>query len=168
MPVGSESLAAGAYTATWNSVALGIFEGDEGLPALEGPDAKSEPVNNTSLYGKMTIDEIYQGVDYFMSFTCLEWRAGVTAAFHPYSATMGVVGVIARLLYDLSSPLVLTVVAGTPAAVTGPTTLTANKAFPVPGFTPRVRFGPTLRRTPLRFRFFPYSSGGNIIHYVMA
>lgn len=168
MPAGGEILAAGQYTATYGGVALGMFEGDAGVPTLEHL-VKSEPVDNTATYGKATLDHIYQGVDYFISMICLEYRAGPLAAFWPWASTLGQMGIIARLAYDLSAPLVLTTIAGTPAATTGPATLTANKTILTPGFMPRVLFGPTLRKIPLRLQLLPYDSGGgNIAHYVMA
>lgn len=163
MPVGSETLIAGAYTATFNSVALGVFEGDSGVPTLEHTMA-SEPVGNTSAYGKTVIDEIFQGANLFIAMTCIEYKAGPLAAFWPYHATLGRMGTIGRLLYDLSSALVLTSTAGTPAA-TSPATLTASKAILAPGFTPRIVFGPTLRKVPLRFRCFPYDSAGATIFF---
>jgi hypothetical protein len=168
MPVGGELLAAGAYTVTWNSVALGLFEGSEGAPVLEGPDAKGEAIDDTNIYGRTTIDAVHLGNDYFAAMTCLEWRAGVIAAFHPYSATPGRLGIISRLHWDMASPLVFTVVTGTPSATTGPTTLTASKAFPAIGFSSRARFAPNLRRVPLRFQLYPFLDGAsNIVHYTL-
>jgi hypothetical protein len=60
VPVGSETLVCGPYTATYGGVALGIFEGDGGLPTLEQQYA-AEPVANTSAWGKVPIDDVYQG-----------------------------------------------------------------------------------------------------------
>lgn len=132
--------------------------GDSGLPTIEH-SSKAEPIANTDAYGKTTIDAIYQGADYFASMTCLEYKAGSTAAWWPFSATKGVMGVIGRLYYTMSLPLVLTAVAGTPAA-TSPATLTATRAILAPGFGTRILFGPTVRNVPLRFQLFPYLTGG--------
>jgi hypothetical protein len=163
MPVGGETLVVGPYTATWNSVALGVFEGDAGLPSLEH-QAAGEDVGNTSAYGRTVIDSVYLGANWFSSFTCIEYKAGPISAFWPYHATLGRLGTIGVLLYTLSQALVLTAVAGTSAA-TAPATLTASKSILLPGFTPRIMFGPKLRTVPLRMRLFPYDSAGAIIHF---
>lgn len=163
MPAGGETLICGEYTATYNSVALGIFEGDAGLPTLQ-QQSKAEPVANTSKYGKSTIDAIGQGADWFLQFVCLEYKAGPLAAFWPFNATRGRMGVIGRLYYDLSLPIVLTAIAGTPAAAT-PATLTATRAILAPGYNTQLVFGPTLRKVPIRLQLLPYDAGGSIVWY---
>lgn len=166
MAAGGEAFAAGGYTVTWDGVPMGLFGGDDEAPIIESPDTKTEPINNTSIYAKTTIDEVYQGADCMAQFTCLEWDAGILAALYPYGSTAGELGVIATLLFDLAQPMIFTVVDGTAASVTGPTDLTANHAFPIPGTTPRISFAPRLRRIPLRFRFFPYfASPGVMAHF---
>jgi len=157
VPIGGETLICGQYTVTWNSNALGVMLGDSGLPTIENSN-KGEPVANTDAYGKTTIDAIYQGGDYFASMTCLEYKANTIAAWWPFGS-LGVMGTIGRLYYNLSQPLVLTAVAGTPAA-SSPATLTASKAILAPGFSSRLLFGPTLRNVPLRFQLLPYLIGG--------
>mgnify|MGYP000857433249 FL=1 len=143
---------------TWNSVALGIMQGDAGLPTIEQSN-KAEPIANTDSYAKSTIDAIYQGADWFASMTCMEYKAGSIAAWWPYS-TLGRMGTIGRLLYDISLPLVLTAVAGTPAA-SSPATLTATRSILAPGFGTRLVFGPTVRTVPLRFQLLPYYVAGS-------
>ena len=51
MPVGSEVLVDGQYTLTYNSVALGIMEGDSGIPTLE-PTIHAQPIDKTDAYGE--------------------------------------------------------------------------------------------------------------------
>lgn len=161
MPVGSETLVVGPYTATWNSVALGVQEGDAGLPTLEFASSV-EPVANTSAYGKTTIDEVYQGVNPTIGMTLIEYKTGPIGAFWPYHATLWRIGTIGVLLYTLSQALVLTAVAGTSAAAS-PATWTANKAILLPGFAVRLAYGPTLRKVPLRFRVYPFDSSGAVV-----
>ena len=160
MPAGGETLIAGSYTVTWNSVSVGMMEGDQGCPTLE-QNTHAEMVNNTTTYGKSQIDGVYQGADWFAAYTCEEYRTGSIAAFWPYG-TFGLMGVIARLLFGLSAPLVLTVVAGTPA-VGSPNTVTASKAILAPGFNGRLLYGPTLRKVPIRQVLFPFDTGGGVI-----
>lgn len=157
MPAGSETLIAGQYTCTYSGTAMGIMEGDSGVPTIENTN-HGEPVNNTDAYGKSTIDGIYQGGDYFAQFMCMEYKAGSIAAFWPFGA-LGVMGVIARLYYDMAAALVLTAVAGTPAA-TSPATLTATKSILAMGFNGRLLFGPTLRKVPIRLQLLPFTSSG--------
>jgi hypothetical protein len=67
-------------------------------------------------------------------------------------------------MYSLASALVFTAVAGTSAAAS-PATQTLSKTVLMPGFSSRLVYGPTLRKVPLRFRVYPYDSGGNAIFF---
>lgn len=163
MPVGSESLISGPFTATYASVALGVFEGDSGLPTIERVDS-AEDVGNTSAYGKAVIDSIFQGSNFTCQFTCLEYKSGPLSAFAPYHATFGAMGTVGVLLYSLAAALVLTAVSGTSASAT-PATLTASKAILLPGFAARLVYGPTLRKVPLRLRLFPYLVTSVVSHF---
>lgn len=163
MPVGGEVLVAGPYTVTYGGVAIGIQEGDSGLPTLDQQYA-SEPVANTSAWGKVPIDDVYQGAVPTYSFTCLEYKAGPLAAFWPYHATLGRLGTIGVLMYSLAAAMVFTAVAGTSAAAS-PATQTLSKVILAPGFSSRLMYGPTLRKIPLRFRVYPYLSGGNAVFF---
>lgn len=137
-----------------------MFEGDAGVPTIE-QSSKAEPIANTSRYGKSTIDAIYQGGDFFAQFMCEEYRTGSIAAWWPFG-TMGLMGIIGRLYFAMSAPLVFTAVAGTPAAAT-PATLTASKAILAPGFNTKLLYGPTLRKVPIRQILLPYDTGGGVI-----
>lgn len=153
---GSETLVAGGYTATYGGVALGMFEGDQGLPTLEHT-TKSESIANTSVYGKSTIDDIGQGADWFLQMTCMEYKTGPISAFWPYGVALGQMGTIGLMLTSLAAAVVLTAISGTTAA-SSPATLTASKCLLLPGFATRLLYGPTLRKVPLRFRLYPYTS----------
>lgn len=163
MPAGSETLIAGGYTATYGGTALGMFEGDGGLPTLQHSNA-AEEIRNTSVYGKSMIDGVYQGANWNMSMTCMEYKSGPLAAFWPYNATLGQMGTIGVLLYSLAAAVVLTAIAGTSAAAT-PATLTASKCILQVGFLPQILYGPRLRTLALRFQLLPYTSGGNVIWF---
>lgn len=163
MPAGNETIIAGPYTVTWNGVALGVLEGDQGLPTNEA-NVEGEDVGNTSAYGKSVIDTIYQGANWMASMTCMEYRAGSVAAFWPLNAILGRMGVMGRRMYDISAPLIYTAIAGTSAAAS-PATLTASKAILTVRSAGRLVYGPTVRRVPLRFRLYPYTSGGNVVWF---
>lgn len=155
MPAGNESLICGGYTLSWHSNPLGMFEGDSGLPQLEHSTA-AEEIGNTSVYGRSVIDGIYLGANWFATMTCLEYITGTKDAFWPY-ATMGRMGTIGVLQFSISQALVMTAISGTSASST-PATLTATNTLLANGFTTRLFYGPTLRKVPLRFRLFPYTS----------
>lgn len=152
MPAGGEIIVAGPYTATYNSVALGIFRGEAGVPTIS-QQSYADVVNNTSIYGRSTIDGFHLGADWFCDMTPHEWIAGVFSAMWPWGA-LGTQGAISTSLYATAKPLVLTVVAGTPAANPGPgpQTLTAPKAILAPGSNPRYFMGPQARYVPVRMQ----------------
>lgn len=157
-----ETIICGQFTVTYNSVALGIFEGDAGSPGIERIN-HGAPIANTDAYGKTMLDYIYQGVDYVFSGVCMEYKAGPIAAWYPWSATAGALGTIGRLAYAVSLALVLTAVSGTPAAAT-PATLTASRAIIPPTDTSKIMFGPMVRTVPLRLQLLPYTSGSVIFY----
>jgi hypothetical protein len=159
VPAGGEQTIAGIYVCSWNSVALGMTGGDNELPTLE-KQTFSEPIQNTSTYGKTRIDDILQGANHYMSMTGLEY-AKCISAFYPFAASLGLMGLIGGRAYDLAQPLVLTAVPGSSAASL-PASLTASKAILMPGITDRLMYGPTLRKVPLRFILYPYTSAGNV------
>jgi hypothetical protein len=164
--VGGETIIDGQYTVTLAATTLGIMKADDGVPTLE-PNIKAQPIAGTDAYGDTTIDAVWRGADWYCSMICMEYRAGVLTALWPFSATMGRLGVIGRLFYDMSSALVLTAVAGTPAA-TSPASLTASKAIIAPGFSNRLTFGPLVRTVPLRFLLLPYIvSSTNVQPFVL-
>jgi hypothetical protein len=163
MPAQGEVILAGEYTVTYSGQAMGIMEGDAGLPTLSQQN-KGEPVANTNRYGKSTIDGFYQGGDWFCQFTCLEYTANTLAAWWPFSATLGLMGVIARRYFDMAQALVLTAVAGTPAfAAASPLTLTSPRAILAPGYNTQTLYGPTHRKLPVRLQLFPFNTGGAVI-----
>lgn len=164
MPAGSESTIAGGYTVTWNGVAVGMLEGDGGLPTVD-QSGQSETLANTSVYGKTPIDDLYLGNAPSASMTCLEYRAGSAAAWWPYNATLGRLGTIGVWMYSLSATLALTAIAGTSASAT-PATWTASKTVLMPGFATRLVYGPTLRKVPLRFRLYPYLNSSNVVFWI--
>lgn len=151
-----EILVAGAYTAAWNSVSMGLMEGDQSSPALEQIN-KAEPVANTNAYGKATIEAFYQGADWFYQAILEEFMAGSVGAWWPFGAVPGSMGIIARSFRAMSAALVLTAVAGTPAKdANNLNSITALYAVLAPGYNTRFLMGPTHRKLPIRQILFPY------------
>jgi hypothetical protein len=154
---------AGRYTATWNAVALGIMYGDDpGIPTIVTRNMV-RLIDNTDRGGDMVMGGVYRGVRGRALMRCLEaYKAGVLAAKWPWGAD-GKVGVIGRDPYDLAQALVLTAMAGTPAA-TKPASLTASKAVIAPDVDIKDTYGPILREVPLEFLLMPYDASGDTLY----
>ena len=157
MAAGGEVLIAGQYTTSYSSAAMGIMEGDSGVPTVSQSN-EGENIGNTDKYGKAVIDTIYQGANHYAQFMCMEYKASTIAAWWPFG-NQGIMGVIARLGFTMAAPLVLTAVSGTPAA-SSPASLTSTYGILSPGYNTQLLFGPTLRKLPIRMLLYPYSSGG--------
>lgn len=154
------SFIAGAYTSTYNSVALGIT--DEGWELQW--EVKADLINKSDVYGDMLLDLIYRGTDWFLQAEFMEYgKAAVRDASFPWGAgTLGIQGIIGRLGSNIASALVLTSTTGTPAVAT-PATLTASKAILAPNSNPRAQFNSRLRTVPVRLALLPVDSGGGVI-----
>lgn len=148
---------AGAYTGTYNAVALGITE--EGYTLQWEP--KQDAIDKSDVYGDMHLDSIWRGCNWFMQTEFKEHKAGPIAVAYPWAA-MGVQGVIGRLASNVATALVLTSTAATPAATT-PATLTAAGAILAPGSNPEQQYNSRLRTLPVRMVFLPYDSGAGVI-----
>jgi hypothetical protein len=104
-------------------------------------------------------DAVYQGAEMFVQFTMIEYNASKAAAiFWPYGTTIYDMGVIGRLDVGVAEPLILTALAGTPAAAT-PATLTFADAILAEGFPVEWLYAPSLREVPIRQRIYPSSLG---------
>ena len=155
-----ETPIAGAYTTTWNAVAIGFTEDGFNLSM----EAKAELVNNTDLYGDTIIDLIYRGGNCYLDTVAKIYKAGSTGPWWPYGA-LGTIATsaapIGRLGSAIAQALVLTAVAATPAAAT-PATLTASKAILPPDNQLSLTFTSKLRKVPLRWLALPSESTGTI------
>ena len=113
---------------------------------------------------------VYRGARGRAVMRAQEVNAGVLAAAWPWGSD-GQIGVIGRDLFDISKGIVLTAVAGTPAAVLdAPASLSSSHAIISPDFDISDAFGPILRETPLEFTLLSYplndSPGGPQLLYV--
>ena len=159
----------GQYTVTWSGTSLGIMQGDQGVPTIASR-GMGRMIDNSDAYGDMQLGGIYRGVRSRAMMRCLEYKTGSIAAAWPWGAdgvaVVATTGPIGRDLYDMSAALVLTVVAGTPAA-TSPASLTASKTLLAPDFDVQLMFGPVLREVPLEFILFPYTSTNTVLYTKM-
>lgn len=150
----------GTYTVTFAGVAMGVMDGGEqGVPTIVTQSMGKE-ITNTDLYGDQLLGYIYRGMRARIMLHCREAEnAAVRSALWPWS-TEGRQGVIGQDGYDLSAAVVLTAVAGTPAA-TKPASLTASKCVIKPGFDVARAFGPVERTVKLEMDLMTYNVAAN-------
>ena len=160
MAVNSEVLVAGYYTVTWNALAMGLFEGEAGVPTIMWMD-HSDPINKTDRYGRAKIDGIRMGADYQFEGVLMEWPKAL-ALLAGYTAAFGGQGIPGTLKSGLAKVLVLTAVAGTSAS-TLPATLTATNAVLADEHQGKIFFGPQLRTCPIKMDLLPYITSGSIV-----
>lgn len=158
MPIAGASFAAGAYLITWNGSSLGIFMGDQQGPTIDF-DPQIQRIDSTSSYGASLVGGIYLGRQCTFRGILLEFKAATLAALFPFGPDMGDVGDLGTDMYDKAQALVLTAVAGSLAAASGPLTLTANKACRGPNPTSML-FGPPQRVMPLSMELMQFTSAG--------
>ena len=154
------SFVAGRYNGTYNAVAVGMCK--DGFEVEQ--DFELDEISETDAWGGSVIDAIFRGGNCHMQFTCEEYAAGVLTAFWPLGS-LGVlvtpttlpIGVLASTLIKA---VVLTAVAGTPAAGVGNiVTLTASNALLAKNFAGKLLLNSKLREVPVRLRLYPYGTG---------
>lgn len=152
---------AGAYTGTWNSLALLYTRRGFNLHFTQ----RGERVEESDLYGRSLIDIIYTGAQVSIDTTCMVYTANIKTVFWPWTGTFGVVynttNPIAQLASTAGKSLVLTTVANTPAAAgAGPNTVTANPSIISPDNDQTLVLNSQLREVPLRFDCLTTDSTG--------
>ena len=151
---------AGPFTATLDGNTIGFVE--DGFDLEQSADGKDLIVGDN--LGGTVQDGVFRGGQAFISFTMMEADlAEVKATLWPYGV-LGEHGQVGRLDTNLAVALVLTAVAGTPAA-TEPATLTANLAILAENFPVRQLFASRARRLPMRLRLYPFDDTGTIRWY---
>jgi hypothetical protein len=142
---------AGPYTATYNAAALG-----QTADGFRVSHSFFKRLIQGDAYAQAPQDEVYQGAEVFVNFRCIEYtKTGIAAAMWPYGAymKMGQVGRVS-VQQSLVKSLVLTAVAGTPAA-SSPASVTLPLSILAEGFPVELLFAPDLREVPLRMRVYP-------------
>lgn len=154
---------AGPFTATYNSADPGYTQDGFTLSFIP----KGLPIDRTDIYADTTIDIVYRGADFFMSFVLRQYQANSVLAFWPWGSFGGAVPTIGKLFSATALALVLTAVAGTTAkdinigsGAAGAGTFTANKAIIAENSDVSFTLGPVNRDVPVRMRLLPYDSGG--------
>lgn len=151
------SFIAGKYAITYGSTPGSA--GQTKLDSVRVSHQAYKQIVTGDNFGEAAQDGIYRGMDMFAVYTMIEYNAAKAGAiFWPYAATLWDMGVIGRLDTGVAEPLILTALAGTPAAST-PATLTFPDAILAEGFPVEILFAPALREVPIRQRLYPNSSG---------
>lgn len=155
-----DTLIAGRYSGTYNSVDVGITKQGYELQI----SAEAEMINETDAFGMAVIDWIYRGGNAFLQFTGRAYKAGVITPFWPWGA-MGVMATTAapvgRLASAVAAAMVITAAANTPAAA-APASLTATLALLAPNFDGRLLYDSRLRDVPVRLQLLPSTSSGTV------
>ncbi len=147
---------AGGFTATWNALAVGQLA--NGFTLSHKFFKRLVTGDN---YAEAPQDGIFRGAEMFIDFTCIAFdAAAIQSLMWPYSATRWDMGVVGRTDVggSLAKSLVLTAVAGTPAATT-PATLTTLLSILAEGFPMSILLAPDLREAPIKLRIYPSTSG---------
>lgn len=146
----------GPYEATWNGVSIGLMEG-----SMHSQEQHIALPIRASLWGQTILDYINQGAACFVVFVLKEWNAGAKGALWQAGGALGTVDEAGLLMNTKAKPLVLTALAGTPAATKGPVTRTYPLAMLLPGHNLDTTFGPEERNIPVVMVALPepYSSG---------
>lgn len=147
---------AGRYTGTWNAAAIG--QTAEGF-TLSHQFFKRLITGDA--YGEAPQDAVYRGAAVEVGWRSIEYNAAAIAGLiWPYNGTLLDMGTVGRLDYgsSLAKQLVLTAVAGTPAAA-APASVTLTLTILKEGFPVDMLFAPDLREVPLRLRAYPNTSG---------
>lgn len=160
-------IVSGAYTATWNSVAVGF--------TIEGYQLAvrflKQMIDRTDIYGMTMIDGIHQGANCSARYESRVYDAGNTGPAFPY----GGVGIVASTTKPIgyndrahAQAFVMTSTANTPAAA-APATLTAAKTLMAENFPIELLFDSQARKIPVQLNLLPVESGtaaGTLIHFV--
>lgn len=144
------SFLAGQYTATWNSLALGQTLAGHGL----NHQRLVQQIRGDT-YAETVQDAINQGADVYFDMELIEANAAcLPTILWPLSGTVGSQGLVGLLDSGKWMSLILTAVAGTPAAAT-PASITAARTLIKENFNVRQMFAPKLRTVPLQLRAYP-------------
>lgn len=152
---------AGAYTSTYapggsGGGAMGLTK--EGYRLRWSYD--TDDINQTDGYGSTTIEMFLHGLNMWIGGIWMEWNANVVGAANPWGeyTNTGVshlsLGIVARAATTVGGTMVLTTVAGTPAA-SSPATMTIPVAIQDKGFNVEYLLGPTHREVPFLYRIMP-------------
>lgn len=142
----------GPYSGTYNGQSIGLMEG----PIRHQQSYIGLPIR-ASLWAQNTLDYIFQGCQMFAVITLKEWNTNTKLLMWPFNASHGLGLKSGELVGSgaYAKQLVLTALAGTPAATEGPATRTYPLAVLLPGHNIDVTLGPVERNVPVVLGILP-------------
>lgn len=149
------SFIAGAFTATWNSLALGQME--DGYFLTDPAVGEAEMIRGDNAGPAADQDGVLLGGNCYLSCILLESNAAALATLFYSGGTSGLIRLSGTLISAIWQPLILTRVSSGLSAT--PATRTFARAHLAPGQNVTYIISPKLRRIPLRFQIFPSFSG---------
>lgn len=159
MAVINPSIPSGPYSATWvvsgSPADIGLFEG----PIRLQQNLIGLPVR-ASQWGQTIIDYILQGAGMFGVVTIKEWTTNTKAFLWPFGSTHGIVDEPGVMFNAYAKQLVLTALAGTPAATYGPATRTYPYVAVLPGHNLDITLGPMERNIVVAVAVLPEPASG--------
>jgi hypothetical protein len=160
-----DTFVAGRYSGTYNAVDTGVTE--EGYEIEQ--DSKAELIENTDAYGDAIVDWIYRGGNCRLSFLSDTYKAGAITPFWPWTATLGqgwsAAAPIGRLASAVAQAMVLTAIAGTPAAA-APASVTATLSLLAPNSPAKLLYHSRLRKVQINLQVLPNNSSGTYSWFV--
>ncbi len=155
----------GPYQATFQQANLNAGAATD-IGLMEGPIRHQQnlialPIR-CSLYGQNIIDYIAQGGAVFAVAVVKEWDAGSKAFMHSFNAAHGIFPLTGTLINTFYGALVLTALAGTPAATEGPVTRTYPICGLLPGHNLDITLGPVERNTPVVICALPEQNSSTV------
>jgi len=161
----TSNFVAGQYTVTFGATPGACGQAKEGIRTTA--QVFKQLITGDS-FAQAPQNAVYQGAECFVQWTAIEYLAAkIQAMIWPYHAsntpfsmsTIGRLDVLdVALTNNIAQQLILTALAGTPAAAS-PATLTFPFAVLAENFPVELFFAPALREIPLRMRVYPNASG---------
>lgn len=146
----------GPYQGTYNAQSIGLMEG----PIRHQQSPIGLPIR-ASLWGQNILDYIIQGGGVFVVLVLKEWNTNTKLVMHSQNASHGIFMEAGKLYNTFCYQLVLTALAGTPAATEGPVTRTYPYCAVLPGHNIDVTLGPVERNVPVVLAVLPEQDSTN-------
>lgn len=154
MALDTTVVVSGAYTATWNSLAIG----NVGLGGYKLRYSYLQREINFDAVGLTPVDQIFTGLVMMLDFVCMQYNyAAIATMSWPWSvsgmATKGTVKPAGFSMWDAAQPFVMTACCGSMA---NPSAITFHKTILAPNYEiVQDHSGVQEKMTPIRLIVFP-------------
>lgn len=149
MPLNVDQIVAGAYSGTWNALAIG----NVGQGGYKNRYNYSRKDIFFDAVGNIPVDALFTGVNMFVDFVLMQYnKAAIASMTWPWHATRGRAPVAGTPLWDLAKPLVLTAC----DATVNPSSITFIKTIIAPDYDTIHNYSGTEERMiPMRLIVLP-------------